>query len=212
MSGNRVLQARLRALEADLAARELRWDDAARAAAEALADWPASGADGDRSAVVRVQQRALLALGRDDAARALLDRSRDAPVAAATEPGAVDGALAMAEWCIHLHDGGCAGAWLQHAAASADRRGVPAEIVAVAAVQGPFLLDAGARDAAVAVIGRVAPWAARDFDSALLQLRLFRKLGPREAWFNALRQAQALAGEREIAAALLAPPEAPVAP
>ena len=212
MSGNRVLQARLRALEADLAAREQRWDDAARAAAEALAEWPASGADGDRSAVVRVQQRALLALGRDDAARVLLDRSREASVTAATEPGVVDDALAMAEWCIHLHDGGCAGAWLQHAAASADRRGVPAEIVAVAAVQGPFLLDAGARDAAVAGIGRVAPWAARDFDSALLQLRLFRKLGPREAWFNALRQAQALAGEREIPAALLAPPEPPATP
>ena len=182
------------------------------AAAGALADWPAPGADGDRNAVVRLRQRALLALGHDDEARVLLDRLRSVPAVAAAEPGAVDDALAMAEWCIHRRDGDGARAWLQHAAASADRRGVPAEIVAVAAVQGPFLLDAGARDAAVAVIGRVAPWAARDFDSALLQLRLFRKLGPREAWFNALRQAQALAGEREIAAALLAPPEAPTAP
>ncbi|MGN6520177.1 MAG: winged helix-turn-helix domain-containing protein [Dokdonella sp.] len=208
-SGNRVLRARLDALEADLAARERRWDDAERAAAGALADWPASGADGDRNAVVRLRQRALFALDRAGEAQALLDRAREAPVTAAAEPGAVDDALAMAEWCIHRRDDGCAGAWLQHAAASADRRGVPAEIVAVAAVQGPFLLDAGERDAAVAVIGRVAPWAARDFDSALLQLRLFRRLGPREAWFNALRQAQALAGEREIAPALLAPPDTP---
>ncbi|HEY6941065.1 hypothetical protein, partial [Dokdonella sp.] len=190
-----------------LAARERRWEDAARAAADALADWPASGADGDRGAVVRVRQRALLALGRSGDAYVLLDRRREAPLTAANEPGAVDDALAMAEWCIHVRDG-CAMGWLQHAAASADRRGVPAEIVAVAAVQGPYLLDAGARDPAVAVIGRVAPWAARDFDSALLQLRLFAQLGPREAWFNALRQAQALAGEREIPVALLAPPEA----
>ncbi|HEU4665563.1 MAG TPA: winged helix-turn-helix domain-containing protein [Dokdonella sp.] len=207
-SGNRVLQARLHALEADLAAREQRWDEAARAAADALADWPASGADGDRSAVVRVRQHALLELGRSGEAYALLDRRREAPLAASMEPGAVDDALAMAEWCVHLRDG-CASGWLQHAAASADRRGVPAEIVAVAAVQGPFLLDAGARDAAIAAIGRVAPWSVRDFDSALLQLRLFARLGPREAWFNALRQAQALAGEREIPAALLAPPSAP---
>jgi DNA-binding winged helix-turn-helix (wHTH) protein/tetratricopeptide (TPR) repeat protein len=210
-SGNRVLQARLRALEADLAVREQRWADAGRAAAEALADWPASGADGDRNAVVRLRQRALLALDRAGEAQALLDRLREAPAAAATEPGAVDDALAMAEWCIHRRDGAGARAWLQFAAATADRRGVPAEIVAVATVQGPFLLEAGERDGAVAVIGRVAPWAGRDFDSALLQLRLFRALGPREAWFNALRQAQALAGEREIPALLLAPPDAPAA-
>ena len=39
----------------------------------------------------------------------------------------------------------------------------------------------------------------------LLQLRLFHALGPREAWFNALRQTQTLAGEREIPAELLTP-------
>jgi hypothetical protein len=85
-------------------------------------------------------------------------------------------------------------------------RAVPAEIVAVAAERAPQLLQAGANDVAAAMTGRVAPWAQRDFDSALLQVRLFHALGQREAWFNALRQAQALAGEREIPPPLLLAP------
>jgi hypothetical protein len=81
---------------------------------------------------------------------------------------------------------------------------VPAEIVAVARARAPLLLASGASDAAAAAIGRVAPWASADFDSALLQLRLFHALGQRDAWFHALRQAQGLAGERTIPPALLA--------
>ena len=39
-------------------------------------------------------------------------------------------------------------------------------------------------------------------------LRLFHALDAREPWFNALRQAQLLAGEREIPRTLLTPPAA----
>jgi hypothetical protein len=46
---------------------------------------------------------------------------------------------------------------------------VPAEIVAVVEAQAPRLLASGNRDAAAALIGRVASWASRDFDCALLQ-------------------------------------------
>jgi uncharacterized protein HemY len=130
------------------------------------------------------------------------------PVAGSDEPGRVADALAMAEWAQQVGDAAQAARWFRFAAATADRRGVPAEIVAVALAQAPRLLDAGARGAAAASIGRVASWAAHDFDCALLQLRLFHALGQREPWFNALRQAQRLAGEREIAPELLSLPVA----
>lgn len=203
ISGNRVLRARQRSLEAELAAQQARWDAAAEVAGAALADWPAAGADGDRAAIVRIGQRALLALGRDREAARLLDRARAAPGDALDAPGAVADALAMAEWWQHAGDERRAGAWFDAASAAADRRGVPAEIVAVAQARAPALLAAGRRDEAVAMIGRVAPWASRDFDAALLQLRLFHALDQREPWFNALREAQRLAGEREIPAELL---------
>ena len=204
-SGNRVLLARARSLRPDLAVRLGRWQEAADAAAAALAEWPAAGAAGDRAGVVRIRQRALLALGRSEDAKALLDRSRLPPDAASEEPGSVDDALAMAEWFRHAGNPEAAARWYRFAAACADRRGVPAEIVAVATAQAPLLLAGRARDAATAAIGRVAPWAAQDFDSALLQLRLFHAFGPREPWFGALRQAQLLAGERTIPPALLTP-------
>lgn len=203
VSGNRVLRARQRSLEAELAARQARWGKAAEVANAALADWPAAGADGDRAAIARIGQHALLALGRDGEAARLLDRARVPPGDALDAPGTVADALAMAEWWQHAGDERRAGTWFDAAAAAAERRGVPAEIVAVAQARAPALLAAGRRDEAVAIIGRVAPWASRDFDAALLQLRLFHALDQREPWFNALREAQRLAGEREIPAELL---------
>lgn len=202
-SGNRVLLARLRALGAELAAAREDWRAAADEAAAALAEWPNSGADDERSGIVLIRQRALLALGEAGPAEALLDRRREPPQQAADWPGVVADALAMAEWAQHAGDTARALLWFRFAAVSADRRGVPAEIVAVARAYAPVLLAAGERAQAAVVIGRVAPWAARDFDCALLQLRLFHAMDQREPWFNALRQAQALAGERAISTELL---------
>ena len=113
----------------------------------------------------------------------------------------------MGEWAVYAHDAAGADRWFRFAGASADRRGVPAEIIAVAEAYAPVLLAANRLDQAGTVVGRVAPWASRDFDCALLQLRLFHALAQRDAWFNALRQAQALAGEREIPQPLLVLPE-----
>lgn len=202
-SGNRVLLARLRALGAELAAAREDWRAAADEAAAALAEWPNSGADDERSGIVLIGQRALLALGEAEAAEALLDRRREPPAQAADSPGVVADALAMAEWAQQAGDSARALRWFRFAAVSADRRGVPAEIVAVARAYAPVLLAAGERAQAAVVIGRVAPWAARDFDCALLQLRLFHAMDQREPWFSALRQAQALAGERAISTELL---------
>ena len=60
---------------------------------------------------------------------------------------------------------------------------------------------------AAAAIGRVSPWANRNYACALLEVRLFhalRQIGP---WRNALDRARTLAGEREMPADLLQPPE-----
>ncbi len=207
-SQNGVLTARGRALLAELAARRGRWRDAADTAAVVLAQWPAAGADADRAPLVLIRQRALLALGDADAARALLDRSRDVPAEPSDRPGTVADAIAMAEWMAHEGDAARADGWFRHAAASADRRGVPSELVAVAQAYAPILLADGHREAAATIVGRVASWSAHDFDCALLQLRLFHALDEREPWFNALRQTQSLAGEREIPQSLLTLPEA----
>lgn len=204
-SGNRVLLARLRALGADLAIARGDWRAAADESAAALAEWPNSGADEQRREVVLIRQRALLGLGAAAEAEALLDRRREPAGPTADSPGIVIDAIAMAEWFQHAGDAARARRWFRFAVAGADRRGMPAEIVAVAQSYAPVLLAAGERAQAAAAIGRVAPWAARDFDCALLQLRLFHALDQREPWFSALRQVQALAGERAIPAVLLEP-------
>jgi len=204
-SGNRVLSARLRALGTELAMARGDWRAAAAESAKALAGWPDSGADEERGWVALARQRALLGLGETAPAADLFERRREPPDQVGDAPGVVADALAMAEWARQAGDAATAQRWFRVAVASADRRGVPAEIVAVAQAYGPVLLAAGDRAQAAVVIGRVAPWAAHDFDCALLQLRLFHAMNQREPWFSALRQAQALAGERSIPAALLEP-------
>jgi hypothetical protein len=82
---------------------------------------------------------------------------------------------------------------------------VPAEIVAVTKAQAPSLLVASVGEEAAAAIGRVAPWATRDYDAALLQVLLYHALHQREPWFNALRQARKLGGERPFPPALTHP-------
>jgi hypothetical protein len=50
----------------------------------------------------------------------------------------------------------------------------------------------------------VTGWAAHDFESALVQLRVQRALGDESLWRSALARALALAGERQIPAPLAA--------
>ncbi len=196
-SGNRVLLARQRSLDAELAWRRGDWQAAEAASATALAAWPEAGAAIERDAIILLRQRALLELGESAAAGRLLDRSRPPPTRIDEGQGRTAEAIAMAEWAHRSGDFATATRWFQHAMASADQRGVPAELAAVAQAWAPVLLRAEARQAAI-VVGRVAPWAARDFDCALLQLRLLHANALREPWQNALKQARALAGERQI--------------
>ncbi len=95
------------------------------------------------------------------------------------------------------------------ALSDAERWAVPADLAAVAVSYGSSLIADADFERASAVIGRVARWADRDFDCALLQARLYHALGQRSTWQTALERARSLAGERTIPQALLAPPEPP---
>ncbi|HKE49817.1 MAG TPA: winged helix-turn-helix domain-containing protein [Rhodanobacteraceae bacterium] len=116
-------------------------------------------------------------------------------------------ALAEAEWAA-ARDNDAAGSLFQHALDMAESRGEPADVGAVTDSYGPWLLAHGRQHEAGDVIGRVAPWAARDYESALLQVRLFHALGQPGPWAKALAQARELAGERELPADLVQPPRA----
>jgi DNA-binding winged helix-turn-helix (wHTH) protein/tetratricopeptide (TPR) repeat protein len=92
------------------------------------------------------------------------------------------------------------------ALADAERWAVPADLAAVAVSYARSLIVESDFERASAVTGRVARWADRDFDCALLQAGLYHALGQRSTWQSALARARALAGERPIPRALLDPP------
>ncbi len=52
------------------------------------------------------------------------------------------------------------------------------------------------------VVGLVDRYAARNYDAAVLQARLYHALGHTEAWRSAYTHARALAGERPLPADL----------
>jgi hypothetical protein len=74
-----------------------------------------------------------------------------------------------------------------------------------------WLLDQGKVGEAATLGERLAGWVARDYDCALLRLRIFHALGDRALWQAELARVRALAGEREVPASLQASP-APAAP
>jgi len=114
--------------------------------------------------------------------------------------------LAQAEWAASRGDDENAGGLFERALAMAEARGVPADVGLVSEAYGPWLLAHGRLHEAGDVIGRVAPWAERDYPSALLQVRLFHALGEPAAWSKALAGARLLAGERELPSDLVDPP------
>ena len=200
-----VLRARLASLRADLALRQRRWNDAAALARAALAAWPEQGGARDREAVVLIELRALVALRRMAAAREIVERL---PAADALPADAVFRELGRAEWRAAQGDADGATDAFRDALAAAEAGGVPASIAAVAASAVPVQLERGRLDDARALAGRVAPWAPRDFDCALVQVRVLHAAGASDAWRAALDAARALAGEREIPAALTQPVDA----
>ncbi|HEY0232267.1 MAG TPA: winged helix-turn-helix domain-containing protein [Dokdonella sp.] len=86
----------------------------------------------------------------------------------------------------------------EHALALAAELGLPYLIAETAVSYGQVLIERGELERAAIVTGRVARYADTDFDSALLQTRLYRALGQREAWQAALARSRRMAGERAI--------------
>ena len=203
---NPVLRARALSLRAELNWRLGHWQTASDDADLALKGWPAEGADGERDWVGLIRQRALLANGKPAAAEKVFDRHATAGSADEAQTDSVYRALAEAEWLQTAGDSVRADRWFGRAMSLAERRGIPDEIATVVGAQVPVLLQRSRRDEARALAGRVAPWATRDFGSALVQLQLFHALGEPTPWLEALRQARSLAGERVIAAALMIGP------
>ncbi len=191
----------LHAAEAELAWREGRMGDAVAAADRTLAQWPDDG-DGQRARIVLVRQRALIA---DRGARADLAAEPSA-TADGTREGSAMLAVAAAERDLHLQRPDAAERAYRTALEAAEAAGAPIEIAGVATSYAAWLIAAGRLDEASALAGRVAAWAGRDFDCALLQVSVYRARGHRQAWVDALRQARALAGERTIPAGLSSPP------
>lgn len=88
---------------------------------------------------------------------------------------------------------------------SAEQRAIPMEIAEAVGAYARWHLAQGRIAEAGGLVGRAAPWAERDFALALLQVELYARLGQHEQWQAALARARALAGERPIPPALLAP-------
>jgi tetratricopeptide (TPR) repeat protein len=191
---NPFLARRLPALRARLALAEGRDAEAADAARRALGHRPPGDDEGEGVAeIALVLQRAVLATP---------PRPADAPAAAWVPHRAVAAwpvqAVLEAEWADAQGDADEAARRYVEARDLAERRGVPADVALVAASYGDWLLRHGRLHDAGTVIGRVSAWADRDFDCAVLQLRLFDALQQGDARAKALQAATALAGERTI--------------
>ncbi len=90
---------------------------------------------------------------------------------------------------------------LQHyvdAMASAERLGIPEDIVVIAEPYVVCLLGAGQVDQASAIAGRVAPWAEKDMRAAWIQAAVYQALHKPDASRLAFERARQLAGERRL--------------
>jgi hypothetical protein len=103
-------------------------------------------------------------------------------------------------------DDEAAGTWYARALGEADALRIPLDLREVATAYAGWLIERGDPARAAALAERVAGFAARDFGSALLQVRVQQSKGDEALWRNALARAQALAGERRIPLALASPP------
>ncbi|HKE47181.1 MAG TPA: hypothetical protein VKB52_03885 [Rhodanobacteraceae bacterium] len=134
----------------------------------------------------------------------LIGKLRDAAPAPAAR---IYAALAAAELDRSRGDDDAARAAFAAALADADANGrVPIDMLA--AVDGflRWLIRTGDLATASGVAERVMSWTGQSYEASLVPLRLYHAAGLASAWSAALANAQALAGERRVPAALAAPP------
>jgi tetratricopeptide (TPR) repeat protein len=176
------------------------WEEASKLADQALA-----GTDVPELAGLRMWFHAAAT-----EARIALDPSDDASHRADRSDGGDGGGTwdAFARALIDARGGhaDAADADFRLATERADAAGSADDLVNVVVAYGRWQLAHGREADAQSTIGRVAAWADRDFRCALLQLELFHRLGASAAWYQALAQAERLAGERTIPPALRQPP------
>jgi DNA-binding winged helix-turn-helix (wHTH) protein/tetratricopeptide (TPR) repeat protein len=103
-------------------------------------------------------------------------------------------------------DPDAAGTWYARALGEADTLRIPLDLREVAVAYATWLISRGEHGRAGALAERVAGFAARDFGSALLQVRVQQAMGNEALWHSALARAQALAGDRSIPPALATAP------
>ena len=114
--------------------------------------------------------------------------------------------LAKAEHAAATGADAAALAAFTQAWSAAEARRVPFDLLQAARSYLDYLIRKGDLVTASVIAGRVSAWADRDYDAAIVQLRLYHALGESTAWRTSLAQARKLAGERAV------PPELLVAP
>jgi len=180
--------------------------DADQAAAEADAALALPAHFDSAGAWARIALLRLRAgLARGDAAAAATAAAAEPADAAAGADVRVYRSLALAAQADARGDARSAQAAFADALAAADASRIPADLLAAAQAYADHLLRAGDLERAAVVVGRVAPWSAKSYEAALLQVRLHRALDQAAPWQEALRRAAALAGERTIPAPWRAP-------
>lgn len=178
-------------LEMELARQRGEMAAVARIGTQALRDWPADRNGRLRAWVAwRVQEAALDA------------DLPTPPNADALDADPLTKQLGLA--VRHRREGDDRGADAAYKSAIdiAEGSGVPGMIANAVSARAQWLLTRGRLDEATALVGRVAPWADRDFELALLQVALYthlRQAGQQQA---ALAVARRLAGERPVATRL----------
>ena len=183
---------------------------AAESARIAVARLPTVDEARERARAWLTLTRALRAAGRDaEAKEQVAEFSRWAATRAEMPSVTLHAAIATAEQAEAERRPQDAYQSYNEALADAERWAVPADLAAVALSYAGSLIADSELERASAVTGRVARWAERDFDCALLQARLYHALGQEATWQTALGRARALAGERSIPGALLSPPQPP---
>lgn len=152
-----------------------------------LASWPP-----DQSAVLRTWQRVhRLAVWRQLGQPATLaDRT----------PGSGGGLSLQLLDAGRQADPAKAEAMYRDALRHTGEQGIPRDLKEAVSGYADWLLSHGQPAQAAGLLGLVMPWSDQDFDLAVLQARIYGRLGQRESWQASLQRAKVLAGDRQVPA------------
>lgn len=193
------------ALAAELALKSGRFGTAERRARQALTDELEQVSPGEFAWARLLLLRAQLAQEKRTEATATAEAARawnprDVPLAIIIR------LLTLAESDSANGAAAAAGKQFERALVIARESRLPSSILLVSGAYVRHLLQTGQLQRAVRLAGQIAGWAARDYEAALVQLRLYHALAEPTAWRSALVETRKLAGERVIPSELLIAP------